>query len=859
MSKTTKAIAPETLLKDADFSKASQFEKSHRQIKTLNDPRFGEINILQNASTRQVVAVREKKVTDKNEAGRLILAARNRMNLKNPYLVNLLDYSVTKQSELCSSFYVIKYFFEYPRTDLRKLVADREKSGQTLSSQELTNILYQQNQAQAYLQSQGLAHGDLQPLFIGYDPERMESKLIDKAESLPNDQAIITAQKNRLISGQPLYMSPVMYSNLKKGNTKFQFDRNKEDSFALGLMLLEAGNGQSIQNIYDSKTGQVNQAILSQHLDSFNKKFGGSNSLLTSHVSSMTNLNEAARPSPTQIQSSLPPFEEIKNRFAEGSTNASYAYGQTGSNSQSQFGLGSSVNQGAISAYPIGTSTLNQQVIQGGDTKTIVTIKKDMPVVEENLFAFDTIDLPASVQASQVQWDPSLGTPKTIEVPSARYNFIAAPSKPQFQEFNTSATYNSSQAAVSQPVQEDLFSTFANTKPAKAYAPAQVDNSQAFASAPKNDNTLVYGGDNGQTFNEYNNNYNQFGGSASQHKVYGERAVGNDPNADFSSKTQTQTETIITEVHAPAQTQYIAQAPAHTQLISQAPAQNQVVTTSYSYTTSAPLNQSGAQVSSGSIIPSSMRNLNSSQDASALGHTFRLYDSTLTHPEVIQVKGSSNPAVAQISVKSETIPGSTGSSYSNTITTAPANTTTSTTHYVNEAPVSYTTYSQSNVPSNKVISYAAPTHESISYAAPAGQTITYGAPLTETYYAAPYGESVSYAGSGAQRISYASPINETVHYSAPANETISYTGQGSQRVSYASPFNQSGQVVYSQSKYTENPTTTYQTIESQGNGRKSLSGSQVIHSSYVTNPELQGLKLIGTYTEDQYANVKHAL
>lgn len=34
-----------------------------------------------------------------------------------------------------------------------------------------------------------------------------------------------------------------MYSNLKKGNLNFQFDPMKEDMFALGLTLLEAGNG----------------------------------------------------------------------------------------------------------------------------------------------------------------------------------------------------------------------------------------------------------------------------------------------------------------------------------------------------------------------------------------------------------------------------------------------------------------------------------------------------------------------------------------------------------------------------------------------------------------------------------------
>lgn len=48
-----------------------------------------------------------------------------------------------------------------------------------------------------------------------------------------------------------------MYSNIKKGNLKFDNNGNKEDTYALGLCLLEAGNGKSIQNIYNKAKGEV--------------------------------------------------------------------------------------------------------------------------------------------------------------------------------------------------------------------------------------------------------------------------------------------------------------------------------------------------------------------------------------------------------------------------------------------------------------------------------------------------------------------------------------------------------------------------------------------------------------------------
>ena len=138
-------------LKDADFARVSDLEKSFKFFKKINDPRFGDISILQNPQTRQFIALKEKKINDRKEAGQNILYARKRVSLKHPNLLNLLDYSVTKHSELCSSFYILKLFFEYPKTDLRKDVQERERIGESFSDIELTHLLYQQINANSFL------------------------------------------------------------------------------------------------------------------------------------------------------------------------------------------------------------------------------------------------------------------------------------------------------------------------------------------------------------------------------------------------------------------------------------------------------------------------------------------------------------------------------------------------------------------------------------------------------------------------------------------------------------------------------------------------------------------------------------
>ena len=171
-------------LKDSDYNKTSALEKNFKFFKRLNDPRFGEVSIIQNPKSREFLAVREKKITDRKEAGRQIMSARNRMSHNNPYILNLKDYSVTKQSELCSSFYILKMFYEYPKSDLRKELQEKQRQGDSFNDVELTHLLYQQIQANNYLQSKDQHHGDIQPLHIAYNKDRQVSKLIDRSENL---------------------------------------------------------------------------------------------------------------------------------------------------------------------------------------------------------------------------------------------------------------------------------------------------------------------------------------------------------------------------------------------------------------------------------------------------------------------------------------------------------------------------------------------------------------------------------------------------------------------------------------------------------------------------------------------------
>ncbi len=84
-------------LKDSDYNKRSSYEKNFKFFRKIKDPRFGDISILQDPKTKRILAMKEKSnITNKKEAGVLIRNAKRKMALRNPNILNLVDYSVTK-------------------------------------------------------------------------------------------------------------------------------------------------------------------------------------------------------------------------------------------------------------------------------------------------------------------------------------------------------------------------------------------------------------------------------------------------------------------------------------------------------------------------------------------------------------------------------------------------------------------------------------------------------------------------------------------------------------------------------------------------------------------------------------------
>lgn len=172
----------------------------------------------------------------------------------HPNLINEVDYSIEHVKKLCFDDWFIYKFYEFPYTDLRTLTKkrlNRKNPAPILSTKDLNILLKEQSLALAHLHKKGKFHGSLKPSDIAITKQG-RSKLW-ATSCVDTSKKYIYKQKNLLMNKGKIYQSPHMFNNLRAKNTIFKINPAKEDAFALGLILMEAGTGLSCQELYVKK------------------------------------------------------------------------------------------------------------------------------------------------------------------------------------------------------------------------------------------------------------------------------------------------------------------------------------------------------------------------------------------------------------------------------------------------------------------------------------------------------------------------------------------------------------------------------------------------------------------------------
>ena len=302
-------------IKNEDFNKPFKLDKSFKLVKKLNDPRFGDIQLFQQDETKAVIAMKELKLSDKKHAEQEIIKCKRRMKIENQYVLPIIDYSVEKQSSLCSSFYCLKLYYEYPPTDLRNEMLARKKEGHRFSTEELLHLVYQQSEAHKHLELTKSFHGDVRPIYWGLNAGLWHSKLIYKPEEIDCKERILQVQQHHLLMGDDIYQSPMMYENLMSKNKKFDFNPNKEDMFATAMVIIELGIQDSLQDVYQ-KDGTFNHDAMRNHVARFEQIYNGpENQLLVTSVLTMLEPHESRRPHFILLLERMPTYYSIVKYF----------------------------------------------------------------------------------------------------------------------------------------------------------------------------------------------------------------------------------------------------------------------------------------------------------------------------------------------------------------------------------------------------------------------------------------------------------------------------------------------------------------------------------------------------------------
>ena len=73
----------------------------------------------------------------------------------------------------------------------------------------------------------------------------------------------------RIFSKEDVFCSPESFESLSQKEMDFYYNQDKENSFSLGLIILETGLLEDNARLYDIKKYELNQILLKQKEETF--------------------------------------------------------------------------------------------------------------------------------------------------------------------------------------------------------------------------------------------------------------------------------------------------------------------------------------------------------------------------------------------------------------------------------------------------------------------------------------------------------------------------------------------------------------------------------------------------------------
>lgn len=292
--------------------KYQEFVKNYQFLRKIKDPRYGEISVLQDKFTKELVALRELLSKSTKDFERDMANLRMRYKISHPNIIKVLGYTSKSEENLCSSVHKILMIVEYLDNDLEKEIAVKKNQNNFYKEEQLWYLIENVVKALAILQKNDMVHEDIKPnsIFIS----KMGVYKITQHNIASNS---IPAYHQRLtgMSDGRTYLSPSLLANLQKYELRPKHDPWKSDVFSLGMTVLHAATLNSCDRLYDWASNSIDYEELGERLASLRPRYS---ERLQDFVQTMLEVRESARPDFLALETKLQTATEPTDRVSAG-------------------------------------------------------------------------------------------------------------------------------------------------------------------------------------------------------------------------------------------------------------------------------------------------------------------------------------------------------------------------------------------------------------------------------------------------------------------------------------------------------------------------------------------------------------
>ena len=202
------------------------------------------------------------------------------------------------------------------------LIKYKKDTGTCFTNEELTRLAYELfQQAQTQQKDGSYFHGNIRPSTVFYNKDTSSWVLQEKSITEHSEQIQLSLFKNK----EDLYHSPEYYNYIRCQSEKITstewIDELKCDSFAIGLIILEAGLLLSIQDIYNKNLPIINENRLKDYYLFFEGKYKKKNVLVCDMLNHVLQMNNRERDSCEDLLKGVPSYKQILAHFQNNKIN----------------------------------------------------------------------------------------------------------------------------------------------------------------------------------------------------------------------------------------------------------------------------------------------------------------------------------------------------------------------------------------------------------------------------------------------------------------------------------------------------------------------------------------------------------